>query len=359
MENPLLTVLLVIALFIALIFPHELGHFIVAKLCKVQVNEFSFGMGPALLQKQGKETLYSLRLIPLGGYCAMEGEDAEEEDENPRSFNNKAWWQKILILSAGVVMNFLLAALLLSGINLVKGQATTTIARVVPDTPAESAGLLAGDRILQIGEERIGAWEDVASAIALMEKDAYPAEKETGKDGEKAIDGEKIVPLTATVERGGKELTFTLTPVLTEDASPVIGVEAERKHNFFSAIGSGFSGTVRLTGALLRAFAGLFTSGNVIEQISGPVGIVKVVGESVQYGLAYYLYLVALISLNLAIFNLLPFPALDGGRIVFVIIRALTGKAISDALEAKFHAFGLILLLLLFVVITVKDILTL
>ena len=334
-----MTIFLVILLFVILIFPHELGHFVAAKLCGVQVNEFAFGMGPVILKKQGKETLYSIRAFPVGGFCAMEGEDTEEATENPRAFNNKSWWKKIIILVAGAAMNIIIAFLVMIFAAVYMGTPTTTINSVTDGGAASMAGIQAGDKIVRISDSRVDSWEEFVGCI------------------QKEIKADKTISIT--VERNGKEKTFSLSPQRQKNGKYVIGVISKQRHNLFIGMKNGMASTVKMTKALFESFKMLFTSKEAINQVSGPVGMIKIVSDAAGLGVFYYLYLVALISLNLAIFNLLPLPALDGGRIIFVIIRMFTGRAISDKVEARVHMIGMALLLTLTVFVTWNDIMRL
>ena len=334
-----MTIFLVILLFIILIFPHELGHFIAAKLCGVQVNEFAFGMGPVILKKQGKETLYSIRALPVGGFCAMEGEDTEEATENPRAFNNKSWWKKIIILVAGAAMNIIIAFLVMIFAAVYAGTPTTTINSVTDGGAASMAGIQAGDKIVRVSDSRVDSWEEF---VGCMQKE---------------IKADKTISIT--VERNGKEKTFSLSPQRQKNGKYVIGVVSKQRHNLFIGMKNGMASTVKMTKALFESFKMLFTSKEAINQVSGPVGMIKIVSDAAGLGVFYYLYLVALISLNLAIFNLLPLPALDGGRIIFVIIRMFTGRVISDKVEARVHMIGMALLLTLTVFVTWNDIMRL
>ena len=326
-----MTVIYAVILFVMLIFPHELGHFVVAKAVGVKVNEFAFGMGPAIFQREKGETLYSIRLIPIGGYCAMEGEN--EESENSRAFNNKPVWAKISVLLAGSAMNVLIAILAISLIMGYIGTATTTIDEVQTGTPAYEAGLLAEDKILAVDGKAIEEWNDLAAVIGSAEKE-----------------------ISVTVERGSEEKTFQLTPMEAEDGRYIIGVTSKVSHNALTAVKNGAKGTWSMTKSMFSA-VGQLVSGKVsTDEISGPVGIVSLVSETKNYGMIYFGYLVALISLNLALMNMLPFPALDGGRIIFVIIRKITGKMISDNLEGKIHGAGMILLFGFMIFVTWNDI---
>ena len=334
----MLTALLVVFLFVLMIFPHELGHFLVAKACNVQVNEFALGMGPAILKKQKGETLYSLRLVPIGGYCAMEGEDSgDETGDNPRAFNNKPWWQRILILLAGATMNVITAFLVMTAISIISGFPTNTLEAVQDGFPAAEAGIMAGDTIISIQDRDVDSWEDVSVILS-----------EEAKEGK---------PLTIVVKRGYVDVEgFQVTPVMNEEGRIVIGVESHISHNFFKGIKNGFTATIDIWKSIFSSFGTIFKTENPLEQVSGPVGIVQVVNETRSYGSYFFFYLVALISINLAIINLLPLPALDGGRIVFVIIGLITGKAITDKIEGIVHTVGMVLLLMLMLFITWNDI---
>lgn len=326
-----MTVIYAVILFVMLIFPHELGHFTVAKAVGVKVNEFAFGMGPAIFQRQKGETLYSVRLIPIGGYCAMEGEN--EESESSRAFNNKPVWAKISVLLAGAAMNVLIAILAMTLVMGYIGTATTTIDEVQTGTPAYEAGLLSEDKVLSVNGTPIEKWNDIAAAIG------------SGEDR-----------LSITVERNGEEKTFEMTPEKTEDGRYIIGVTSKVSHNALTAVSNGAKGTWSMTKGMFSALAQLVSGEVSTDELSGPVGIVSLVSETKNYGMIYFGYLVALISLNLALMNMLPLPALDGGRIIFVIIRKITGKMISDNLEGKIHGAGMILLFGFMIFVTWNDI---
>lgn len=329
----MLTVILALVLFLFLIFPHELGHFMMARAVGVKVNEFAFGMGPAVWQKQGKETLYSIRIFPVGGFCAMEGENEESDQEG--AFNNKPWWAKILVLIAGAAMNVLIAAVVMSVIILISGTATTTVDKVENGSPAQMAGLKQGDKIEYISGKKIEDWNDVSKSI--------------GNKGKK---------IEIKVSRNGKYEIFKINPRKEKDRY-VIGITPVIEKSPSKAIIGGFKSTWYITRQMYKSL-GMLASGNVaMKDVSGPVGMIGLVHQSAARGLISFFYLVALISLNLAIFNLLPLPALDGGRIIFVIIRMITGKAITDKQEAMVHGAGMVLLLSLMVFVTWNDIIKL
>ena len=328
-----MTIIYAIVIFLLLIFIHEFGHFIAAKACDVKVNEFSLGMGPELWSRQGEETKYSLRAIPIGGYCAMEGED--EDSDHERALNKKNGWQKFLVFVAGATMNVVLAVIIMIAIALYSGAATTTLDSVEEGLPAAQAGLLAGDQIVAIDGEKMGSWEEITNVISNTKKES----------------------LEVTVLRDDEELTYTVPVGYNEEEHRnILGIMTRAEHNPGSAVVRGCQGTWAMGVAMVDVLGQLFTGKVSTKELSGPVGIVSIVNEQSKLGFIYVAYLTALISLNLAIINLLPFPALDGGRILFLIIRKITGKAVTDEMEARFHFVGIVLLLALMVYVTFNDI---
>lgn len=328
-----MTLIYALLMFCILIFIHELGHFIAAKKCGVKVNKFALGMGPAIWKKQKGETEYSLRVFPIGGFCAMEGEDEESDDS--RAYNNKKPWQKALIAFAGPLMNIILAFIILCIIAFASGSPTTSVGKMVEGSPAIKAGLKQGDKLLKVNDINIDKWEDVATAL---------------KDGRKG----QIVHIE--YERDGKKGSVDTKLMKSDDGRYIIGINPELKRNPARSIVDGAKNTWTLTTKMYVVIKQLFTGEVSTKELSGPVGIVYMVNQSASMGFLYFLYLMAIISLNLAIVNLLPLPALDGGRIVLIGIKKITGKAISDELEGKINTAGLILLLLLMVYVTWNDI---
>ena len=328
-----MTVIYAILIFCLLIFVHELGHFIVAKACGVKVNQFAIGMGPAIFKKQKGETLYALRVFPIGGYCAMEGED--EDSEEPGAFNNKPSWQRACVLAAGSVMNLITCVVLLIVIALWAGTATLTIDKVANDSPAQKAGIMAGDTILSVDGENLDNWNDLINTL--------------GYSKEKTAD--------ITVDRNGEKVTLESELVYDKDTGRnMIGITPTSEHDFFTAIGSGVKNTGQMTVLMYKILKKLFTGQVSVKELSGPVGIVYATNEAAKSGLMYVIYLAALLSLNLAIINMLPLPALDGGRILFLVIRLFTGKRVSEATEGKIHFIGICLLFALMIYVTFNDV---
>lgn len=366
------TAILAIFLFLVMIFPHELGHFIAARKCGVQVNEFSFGMGPAIWKKQKGETLYSIRLFPVGGYCAMEGEDGQDEEpnprikhktengeviddeeylkaqsiepkpENPRAFSARKPWQKIIILMAGSFMNVVCALVIMILVVGIMGFNTTVIDKTTEGSAAEAAGLMAGDKILTINGDDITSWSEVSAHVAASE-------------------GEEM---DFTVLRGKEEVKLSVIPTLTtglnangeEVEGYVIGITSRISHSPGKAVVNGAASTWRMAGSMFTSLRMLFTGEVGADELSGPVGMVQLVNETTSYGLWYYGFLMSMICLNLAIINMLPLPALDGGRIIFCLFTWITGKTVSARVEGTVHAVGLVLLLGLMIYVTGNDI---
>ena len=340
------TAILAVVMFLIMIFPHELGHFIAAKKCNVQVNEFAFGMGPAIWKKQRGETLHTIRLFPIGGFCAMEGEDGTEEETgegveavpkeyNPRAFNNKKPWQKIIILAAGSAMNVFCAFLILTILVTYLGFTTTVVDTVVAGSPAEIAGIEAGDRIINVDGNDIRQWDQIGQTI-------------------QAASGSEM---TFRVKRDGEMMDLSLTPEYDEERDAyLVGIQSRVSHNPIKGIGAGVRGTVNMFGVMYDSLKMLITGGASLEDVAGPVGIVQMVDETSSQGLWSYGFLVALICVNLAVINMLPLPALDGGRILIVLVCWITGKAVSPKIEGVIHAVGIVLLLGLAVLVTFSDI---
>ena len=319
---------------LVLVIPHEWGHLIVAKLCGVKVNEFSVGMGPLLFKTQKGETQYSVRLLPLGGYCAMEGE--EEAVDDPRSYSSKTPLQKIAILLAGVTMNILIAILAVTISYAVAGMPSTTLSQVTPDSPAAAAGIQAGDRILSIDGMETKTWNDVVSAI-----DGY-------HDGDK---------MEIVYRREGKKMTAFLTPAFDEKENRyMVGIVAGVTRNPGMAISGGIKTTWEINKMMLGAFQSMFRKGISKDDVAGPVGLVRVVNQSASYGFSSYMMLLALVSLNLALFNIIPIPGLDGGKIFFILLKLISGGRINDDMEYKATVVGMALLIALFVFVTYNDI---
>ncbi|MGB9802518.1 RIP metalloprotease RseP [Desulfofundulus sp.] len=329
-----------ILVFGMLIIFHELGHFVAAKQVGIKVHEFSVGFGPKLLSVPRGETVYNLRLFPLGGFVRMAGMDpADEVEEGERSYKHKTVGQRAAVIAAGPLMNFFLAALLLMVIFMAHGFPipTTTIGKLVPGQPAERAGLKPGDRIIAIDDRQVTRWEDITRTV-----NAHPGQ-----------------PISVTVLRDGREERFNLVTAVNAEGKGIIGIyprQEMRPLNPLAALYRGIEYTVRLSGLIL-GFVGRMIVGRAPAEVGGPVRIVQEIHTAVQLGFFYLLQLAAFLSINLGLFNLLPIPALDGSRLLFLAVEGLRGRPVDPAKENFVHLVGFGLLLLLIMVITYKDIL--
>ena len=328
----ILTVFLTILMLMIITVPHEFGHLVTAKLFRIKVNEFAIGMGPLIASKDMGETKYSLRAVPIGGFCAMEAENEESDDEG--AFNNKPAWQRIIVLASGAAINVLVALTLMIIITIYVGVPTNTLDKVVPNSPAASSGILAGDKIISIDGKETSSWIDTVTAISK------------NRDGK---------TMEIVVSRDGMENIFIITPKKDKDGRLVIGIVSRASHNVFLCAGQGIKVTWRLNSQMIGALKQMAHKGISKDSVTGPVGMAGLVNKTAHTGILSYLYLVALISLNMAIVNLLPFPALDGGRIIFVLIRKVTGNVISAKAEGYMHLAGFGVLIALFVFITWQD----
>ena len=341
----MLTILLTVLIFGALILIHELGHYLFARLFDVEIHEFALGMGPKLLSHVSKKTgiRYSLRAIPFGGYVSMEGEDGESE--NSRAFCNKATWKRMIITSAGAMMNLLLGVILtFIYVSTFKTYGTTVIAKADESVLAEY--VQTGDEIIEIDGN------NVYSATDLIYE----------------IHRQGIEPVDVTVLRDGKEIVIRNVqfPVSVENgmAGGTCDFKIYGKTKSASEVFKQTYAQTRLSCKMVyESIWDLITGRYGAEAVSGPIGTGQVIGDAVQSdrktGGHSLLYLCALITINLGLFNLLPIPALDGGRLFFQLIELIRRKPINRKYEGYVHAAGMVLLLLFMVFITFKDIIKL
>ena len=345
-------ILAAILVFGVLIAVHELGHFMAAKACGVRVNEFSIGMGPALWKKQKGETQYSLRLFPVGGFCAMEGE--EEDSDDPAALNNQGFWAKLLIFAAGAAMNFLAGLLIILALYAgAKAFYEPVITGFADGCPLESAeGLQTGDRLLRIDGERVYMYSDVRLLLGLNKTGVFDLVVE--RNGEQVTLTDFPMPQQTYTDRNGTSYTSYGLHFGAEEAT--LG----RKLSYTWNNAVDFVRLVRLSLQML------VTGEAGVKDLSGPVGIVSTmtqVGEqsgSTRAAVENIAYLAALIAVNLAVMNLLPLPALDGGKIFFLVINAIGMLLFKKQIPAKYenyiHFAGLVLLLALMAVITFSDV---
>ena len=333
-----------------IIFIHELGHFIFAKKAGVHVYEFAIGMGPKIFSKQPKnsETVYSLRLIPLGGFCSMAGETVEEDTSVPKNkqLTNKTWFQRFMVVFAGPLFNFILAFILLLFMGFVYGVPSTkpVVGAIETASPAEKAGLEVGDTILSINDKKVRNWDQILMKLQLINNDdGVDFKIKDSKGNEKVIE---IFPKKQVID---DVVTYRFG----------IGSISTREHGILPSISYAGSKLVSLTESMGTVLSGLFTGKIAASNISGPVGIYSVVGEQAKAGFDSILYLIAYLSINVGFINLVPFPAFDGGRILFLIIEKIKGKPVSSKTENMFHNIGFFILIGLMLLVTFNDILRL
>ena len=330
---------------------HEFGHFLFAKLCGVYVYEYAIGMGPKIFSKQIGETVYSIRAIPIGGFCQLAGEDLDADDKKKikkdRRLQNKTPFQRFLIMFFGPMNNFILAVVVLFFIALIWGGTTMkpVISEVEGKSAAEEAGLRVGDEVITINNHKISTSDDISLYLAVADPKKGSTFKVEHDNG--TYDTIKVKPKKIKVD--GKD-TYRYG----------IEMQQEKTKGFGNAFVYTFKKTCSIFKQMYITLGYLFTGNIKLNQLSGPVGIYSVVGKSREAGgVANLLYLMAFLSINVGVINLLPIPAFDGGHILFIIIEIIKGSPVKPELENKIHFIFLILLLLLMLVITFNDILNL
>lgn len=380
----MLTAIVTIIMFLVMVSLHEFGHFIVAKALNFKILEYAIGFGPAIFKKQKGETLYAVRAVPLGGFCKFEGE--EEQSEDPRAFSNQAVWKRILVVIAGGIFNVILGfVLFVAMLPSLSPMQTNVVDSVVPHSYIEDSGIQPGDKIVKINGKHIGFYNDITLYRDGMSKD-------TENTVTIKRDGKKIdVPVMLTQQRtkiAYKENYIEYTSEIngfpkvqridysdkvpkdvqkvgTEENSTryIIGFTPESENiNFGNIWGYAWNETKFVVKLLYRSLWELITGKVGMEQMSGPVGIVTEVNNAVHQEsdrLLYILNLTALLTINLGVFNLLPLPALDGGRLLFMIIELIRRKPIPPEKEGIVHAIGMLLLFALIIFISFQDIMKL
>ncbi len=322
------TILSAIFVFLLVILLHEAGHLVAAKASGIKVNEFAVGMGPKIFGKQKGETLYSFRALPIGGYCAMEGEG--EDSEDPRAFNNVSIGKRMVTILAGAFMNFVLAIVAFSIIAGVNGVATTTIGEIVPGSPAEEMGFVPGDKIVVIDHTEIKEFADIPKTIAASEKDT----------------------VRVYAVRNGI-LYAQNVKVVEKDGQKMIGIKPMLNKGATYSIRYGFKQTGNVIKEVFQVLGMLFTGKLALSKLSGPVGVIKVIGQSAKFGFLNVLAILGLISANLGVVNLLPIPALDGGRFVMLLIEKLRGKPLSEKVEYYINLVGFIFVFSIMIYVTI------
>ncbi|ASI35709.1 MULTISPECIES: RIP metalloprotease RseP [unclassified Exiguobacterium] len=407
------TFISIVLMFGVLVAVHEWGHLVMAKRAGILCREFAIGFGPKIFSFFKNETLYTVRLLPIGGYVKMAGEEPEFVEVKPgqavglgmneglvdaiyldashpkadqvvtveridllhklelvglqdevstrydisktaflvegqtrtqiapydRTFGSKSVFKRVLAIAAGPAMNFVLAFIILFGLALYNGSPTgeSVIGTVQKDSPADQAGLVEGDRIVSVNGDETTKWEDLRAGF----------QDEAGKE------------TTVVYERDGQETTTQITPKIQQQGDQkvgIIGVTNETEKSFGTALETGVTETWRMSTLIVGAVGDLVTGVVGVDQLSGPVGIVKMTDQVADSGFSMLLTWTALLSVNLAVFNLLPLPALDGGRLLFLFLEALRGKPVDPQKEGLVHFVGFALLMLLMLVVTWNDI---
>lgn len=380
-----LTIVIFVLVLSVIVFVHECGHFVTARSFGVKAEEFGLGFPPRAIgtykNKKGKRrwifgnrsvegletsvheeihpadnaTVYSINWLPIGGFVKIKGENGEGQNETD-SLAAKKIWQRVIIMAAGVIMNVVLAWVLFSvgymvgmpqstdevGKNAIVTESSVTVSSVLKNSPAEVSGLKVGDSILQINDESVATTMSLQDAVAKY-------------DGQAA---------RVLVNRDGETQTILVTPTVQDGSRATMGVEIYAsgliRYPFFSALIEGAKTSYWMIKEIFGAFGSLigsiFVGKSVLNQFAGPVGIANVTGQAARLGFTYLLQFVALLSLNLAVINILPFPALDGGRILFLIIEKVKGKPVKREVENAIHNLGFFLLIALVIFITYKDI---
>ncbi len=359
-----------------LIFVHEFGHFIMGKAFGVYIYEFALGMGPKVMgfKRKNDPTEYNLRALPIGGFCQMAGEEGED-DKNLRKDQfmcNKSKLQRTLILVAGVVMNFITAIILLFFISLVWGntEQSSVIGQVEENSPAAEAGIVSGDRVTGLNGYSVSTWDELTIVTNLKNESGEYTYEIEHKDGSKEsitltpaeyiVVGNDTYRITEdnTLEEILEELDLESDEV---EVRSLIGISADStvKHGFLNAIDYAFTKFKSIISTMFLIIGSLFTGKLGLEALSGPVGMYSIIDEVAALGVANIIYLAAYLSINLGVINILPFPAFDGGRVLFVIIEAITRKKVNPVVEGWFHTIGFILLMILMLYITFQDVLRL
>ena len=335
-------IILAVLVFGIIIFIHEMGHFLLAKANGIRVDEFSMGMGPRLFSKVKGETRYSLKLFPIGGSCMMGEDDVNDVGEG--SFNSKPVWARIAVVAAGAIFNFLLAFVFAVIIIAYTGYDEPVISAVLPGYSAEAEGMQAGDRIVRMNNKKINIWREVTYYNA-----AHPGET-----------------IELVYERDGEKHEVTIVPKQDEEGRYLMGVQAPteyKKANVFTTIQYSIYEVKFWIVSTLESLKMLVTGSVGMDQLSGPVGIGEIVNDTYQetkeYGfmvvMVQMLSIGILLSANLGVMNLLPLPALDGGRLVFLFIEAIRGKRVSPEKEGLVHLIGMVLLMALMVFVLFND----
>lgn len=380
----MVTAIVTIAMFLVMVSLHEFGHFIVGKILGFKILEYAIGFGPKLVSVRGKETQYAVRAIPLGGYCKFEGEDGESDSD--RAFSNQKVWKRMLVVVAGGIANIILGFILFMIIvPLTSPIQTNVVDTVVENSYVESAGLLSGDEIIEIDGKKVSFYNDITLATQMFDKDTdttivvkrdgkkktltfKPTEDritysygENGIDVTEAINGVQSTKFVKYGENAVKDES----KIGTEETVTryIIGFRPQNEEVTFTNVwGEAWNETKFVVKLVYQSLWQMITGKMGLDQMSGPVGIVSEVNNAVNSGSRSWLYvlnLVALLTINLGVFNLLPIPALDGGRFFFMLVEVVRRRQIPPEKEGMVHAIGMLLLFAFIIVISFSDIMKL
>lgn len=378
----MVTAIVSILMFLVMISLHEFGHFIVAKSLNFKIDEFAIGMGPAIFKKQKGETLYSVRALPLGGYCKFEGED-EEDNPDPRAFSNQKTWKRLLVLLAGGIFNIILGFMLfLALMPMISPVTSNVVDSVVEHSYIEQIGIQSGDEIIEINGKKVNFYNDITLYKQSIGKDE-DIDIKIKRNNEKLDFTAKLSEQRVTVTYTDKGAQIdnsingntvgqfreyddefvkdeALVGQTQTSTNYIIGFVAKKKDvNLLNVWGEAWNETKFVVKLVYQSFWQMITGKIGVKEMSGPVGIVSEVNTAVnsgKYSLINVLNLIALLTINLGVFNLLPVPALDGGRIFFVLIEMVRRKPIPPDKEGMVHGIGMLLLLALVVFISFNDI---
>ena len=343
----ILSLLMFIIILGVIILVHEFGHFITAKKSGVHIYEFSIGMGPVIFSHKGKDKImYNIRAFPIGGFVQMAGEVYEDDKKVKKKefLCNRPWYQRLMILVAGVFNNFLLAIVLLFILALIWGPAnyTSKLANVDYGSAAYNAGIRAGDTITAINGHNFTSWDVGQIYLYYKNPSNIYTFAITHEDGSKSLI--ELSPDIVTNEKGEETKVFG------------IQIEVKNEKGFFKSIQYAFEKFVHIMQSMALTIGGLITGKISIKNLSGPVGIYQVVDQSVKLGIQQIIYLTAYLSINVGFINILPFPAFDGGHVLFMILEKIFGKKMNAKIESIATMIGFALLMLLMLVITIQDI---
>lgn len=346
-----LIIIIGVLLFNLIILSHEFGHFFWAKKFGVKVNEFALGMGPRILKFQKGETLFSLRMLPVGGFCAFDGGE-DKENDGPNSFEKKPAWQKMIIMAFGAIMNLFLGFVMMIALLAPNKQfASTTIDRFDENAKSIQTGLQAGDRIVKINGAKIDTYKDLTFNLMADGKNKFNMEVvRNGQDYQ--LDNVEFDTVENENGKNIMKLDFYVTPI---------------ENNFGTLMRQSFLDTISTVKTSWASLAGIITGRFSIRDMSGPIGLANVIGEATNEGLkqsvwvaiANIVSVMAMLTISLGVFNLLPLPALDGGRIMFLLFEMITRKKVNAKYEGWVHAFGFLLFIVSMLYISYSDILKL